>query len=686
MSTQFRHAGMGWPNGAVQGGNGRILALPSSDLLILGSEHWHHDEAVRAGKRVLFRGMARQGFRPAELGWDVRRYCDEITRDAVRVSEPITDFVAWNELNLQDERGDQRPDFGDLTNLYALLGAFCLGVVTELRRRPATHGARIHFGAWAPKDETDYTQHWRAAAEACDVIDVHAYGHGTGIVGHIEKYRALFPSQPVEITEWHSYRMDGDDLIQEGDDRETLALFANEAAVHPDFRAYYFLWRWDSPPSHQRGLADAIAVEGNPGRLALFQNPPTVEEPEMPKTREDVIAISNAAADEIDTPRLLLLAAGIAESDLRWDARRPADPSQDATFWPDVSFGPWQQTVRWSQEYKDWYTNDAPGHPPGKFPGTDVIEAVFDHYRDTEHAARVAARQLKAHYRPTEGDAVWRALNRYNFPSGDGEPKSPGIGQNYRRGIDEARAILGEPEPGASGIVYEDFRDPEPAGRFTSVPKGIILHGSRSGVAGNPKAQEALGTARYEQSNTAGLGWSATIGERWVAVHLTPQEWGWNARGCSDNWIGVEIAQATVDEPITDLQVEALADYIKTRLLPAWPSLPMVVHAHAELDGTPEYGPRDGKSDVFPKGDVRMDDLRRRLRAALGADPVPSPTFRVGPGIGAKMAEAGDAPASDELFFKHGDRDAWSEAYGQSGARYVYIVALNRTFRYDPAA
>src|SRR5436190_17975641 len=130
--SDYRHAGCGWPNGPVTGGNGRILALPSPDLLMLGSEHWHHDEAIRAGKRVLFRGMARQGFRPAELGWDVRRYVDEITRDAVRVSEPITDFVGWNELNLQDERGDERPDFGDLTQLYTILDGFTSAVLQEL--------------------------------------------------------------------------------------------------------------------------------------------------------------------------------------------------------------------------------------------------------------------------------------------------------------------------------------------------------------------------------------------------------------------------------------------------------------------------------------------------------------------------------------------------------------------------
>lgn len=271
--TDYRHAGMGWSNGPVGGGNGRILALPSPALLMLGSEHWHYDEAVRAGKRVLFRGMARQGFRPAELGWNVKQYVDEILRDAVLVTEPITDFVGWNEWNLRDERGDQRPDDGDLTTLFTLLGGFQFAVLTELRKRPVTKHARLHFGAWAPKDETDYVEHWRAAAELADVVDVHAYGPGPGILAHADKYRALFPSTPIELTEWHS-DFDGPDT-----DRDTLGMLANYAAVHQDFRAYYFLYRWFDPPAHQRDLANAIAVEGNPERYDLFSEPPRVVAP-----------------------------------------------------------------------------------------------------------------------------------------------------------------------------------------------------------------------------------------------------------------------------------------------------------------------------------------------------------------------------------------------------------------------
>lgn len=245
----------------------------------------------------------------------------------------------------------------------------------------------------------------------------------------------------------------------------------------------------------------------------------------------------------------------------------------------------------------------------------------------------------------------------------------------------------GTTAPAPSTIVYEDYRDPQPAGRFPSMPRGVILHGSRSGRAGNPKDAEYLGTARYEQNNPNGLGWHATIGNGKVAVHLTPQEWGWHALQASKVYLGVELAQATVDEPITNEQVVALADWIKTRVLPAWPGLPLHFPSHAEADR--EQGVSQGKSDVFPLSDVRMDDLRARLMAALGKEtPVqpPTPEYEVGPGIIAAMTAWGDAPATDELFFKKGDRDEWSEAYGTSGSRYLYLVSLNKVFKYDPDA
>lgn len=243
------------------------------------------------------------------------------------------------------------------------------------------------------------------------------------------------------------------------------------------------------------------------------------------------------------------------------------------------------------------------------------------------------------------------ALAAYNFGPGNvgGYTKADGtvvppwdgrretISDQGRRYLD---VILGPgwPEPGSvsapsnegpkqeppAAVVYEDIRTPHVGGRFSGTPKGIILHGSRSGVAGRPKDVEYRGCASWAINNPDGLSWHATIGENRVAVHLTPQEWGWNARAASSHYLAVEIAQATVDEAVTDAQVTALADWIRTRVLPAYPSLPMHFPSHAEVEVSGETGQRDGKTDIWPAGDRRTNELRARLLAALGTAPLRS--------------------------------------------------------------
>jgi hypothetical protein len=183
-----------------------------------------------------------------------------------------------------------------------------------------------------------------------------------------------------------------------------------------------------------------------------------------PKTRDEVVQISNRVADEVGIPRLLLLGCGIAEGNLKWNARRPTDPSQDERYWPDVSHGVWQQTVRWSEEYRAWYTNDAPGHVPDTFPGADVTEAAGVHYYDVEHAARVASRQLKGKWNgdPSD-DGLLRAMYLYNWPGGGGRPYTSDHEANYRRGLSEATAILGTTQPSPAPVIptYNPDTPPE---------------------------------------------------------------------------------------------------------------------------------------------------------------------------------------------------------------------------------
>jgi hypothetical protein len=341
-------------------------------------------------------------------------------------------------------------------------------------------------------------------------------------------------------------------------------------------------------------------------------------------TRAEIIAISNAAADAAGIPRVLLLAAAIAESNLNPDARRPKSPSDDQRFWPDVSFGAWQQTVRWSAEYIKQASKN--GTNPAAFPGAGTIAIVGALYLDPEYAAEVAAAQLKPKYRPAEEDAVFKALCRYNWPAGGGAPKGDAQAQNYRRGIVEAERILEVPvQP--STIVYEDYRDPAPAGAFSSTPRGIVLHGSRSGKAGNPQMAEYTGTANWEVNNPNSLGWNITVADHRVAEHIDVRHWGWHAKAASPHYLSVEFAQPTVNDAITDAQVDALADWIKTRVTPVWGDLGFHFPSHAEVQQSGEAGDR-GNTDVYPLGDPRLDTLRNRLYALLGAPgwgPVPEP-------------------------------------------------------------
>jgi hypothetical protein len=150
-------------------------------------------------------------------------------------------------------------------------------------------------------------------------------------------------------------------------------------------------------------------------------------------------------------------------------------------------------------------------------------------------------------------------------------------------------------------------------------PRGVILHGSRSGIAGHPALDEWSDTAHWATIEPNGYGWSATIGPDRVASHMPLNLWGWNARGCSPHYLAVEFAQANVSDAIDDAAVAAFCWWFVDLARAMWSTLPRVFPSHAELDGTPEYGQHDGKTDAFPLHDPRMVDLRMRINARLDA-------------------------------------------------------------------
>lgn len=148
-----------------------------------------------------------------------------------------------------------------------------------------------------------------------------------------------------------------------------------------------------------------------------------------------------------------------------------------------------------------------------------------------------------------------------------------------------------------------------------TAPKGLLLHSSRSGHAGNSEMLEYQATARYCVYNPDGLAWHASVGPGIIAVHMTPRQWGWNARApASQQYIAVEFAQPTIGDAISDEQIEAYCWWVLNEVLPVWPNLPHVLVHHASLAS----GIADGKSDVYPNGDARQEQFSQRVRAGLG--------------------------------------------------------------------
>jgi hypothetical protein len=362
----------------------------------------------------------------------------------------------------------------------------------------------------------------------------------------------------------------------------------------------------------------------------------------MQYSNQQIVDITMRAAEAKGIPGTLLLALFIAESGLRPDAERWAyrnasnkhvnlteraqvalalgDHSMLAGVIQeindhgsnDISFGLGQQTVRWAKE------------------GTqqqDIanILMIRDLYLNPEHAANVAAANV-AYYWFTYRD-VLEALCRYNKPalSGSQNPNRA----NYQRGIRRATELLGVvlPEPpGQANYLPEIFQDPGfVAGSFADrVPRGVILHGSRSGSPTNDTRAEFNGTRSWARSNPQGLGWHATIGDDVISLHYGPQQWGWNAAGASDDYLGVEFAQPTVNKPISDGQVRAFVWWMKTKVLPTHPAMSLHFPTHAEVEASGETGKWFGKSDVFPAGDNRALELRGRIIQMLLENPSPT--------------------------------------------------------------
>jgi hypothetical protein len=494
-------------------------------------------------------------------------------------------------------------------------------------------------------------------------VDVHGYNGDFENLINIAK--DFFPNHMMSVTEFNNIN----------DFSWPIALITSGKIQS----AIYFILNWAGggelrPPAPPQldDERDRMSLMRWPDRYEQFKATiPGAPEPEednnsapddpVPQqqsyTKEDVIRIAKEVAKNEKIPDVLLVALGIAESGLRWNAERwayrnaqgnhvnlttraqEALAESDAAVAKgdmdgmvrahrklagviieinnhnsnDISFGAWQQTVRWANQGTHEQTLENILHIRGL-------------YFNPFFAARIAGAAIATYYK-THNKDILEALCRYNKPS---IPASQNPSKaHYEEAIRAAKKLLEEPEtPGTiepqNGIIVLQDRG-QVAGRFSKQPKGVVLHGSRSGTS-NSSNQEFDGTRNWAKNNPSGLGWNVTVGENRISIHLTPDEWGWHARAASDDYLSVEFAQATAKVPITDGQIHTFVWWLKEHVFKRWPDMPWHFPTHAEVERWGETGATDGKTDVFPFGDSRNDDLRNKVYALLKETPKPTPT------------------------------------------------------------
>ena len=149
------------------------------------------------------------------------------------------------------------------------------------------------------------------------------------------------------------------------------------------------------------------------------------------------------------------------------------------------------------------------------------------------------------------------------------------------------------------------------AGTFGRTPLGVILHGTRSGQPYSVE-REYQATLNYVRGGAGGLGWSITVGDNAICTHMTPGDWGWNARAASSKYLAAEFAQAHLGDPITDGQINAFCWWFLNVARAQWPDLAQLFPNHSDL----AQGVADGKSDVEPNGHHSVRDrILERLKS-----------------------------------------------------------------------
>lgn len=287
----------------------------------------------------------------------------------------------------------------------------------------------------------------------------------------------------------------------------------------------------------------------------------------------------------------------------------------DRAPWPDaIALHPYTLAPFQAREYIDWFWNEF------------QIPVIVTEWWHPAHSQYIWDFQCVLNGDGGDGQGARASWWNSWFCYTDAMVNGFGLRDHQGQPKDEFYALLSSPCNDSAPFSEIDTAPYQPAvfhmpgtvaGPFRKTPKGVILHGSRSGLPHRAGHAEFMSTANFAAAGANGLGWNATIGDDEVALHLPMAAWGWNARAASDDYLAVELAQPVEATPITDAQVRAFCWFFE-EARKRWPSLPRHFPTHAELDGN-ETGAYDGKTDVFRRGSAKTEDLRQRILARLDA-------------------------------------------------------------------
>ena len=165
-------------------------------------------------------------------------------------------------------------------------------------------------------------------------------------------------------------------------------------------------------------------------------------------------------------------------------------------------------------------------------------------------------------------------------------------------------------------LVVERWPDQAETWRFTAMPRGVVLHGSRS-PTDKDREREFWDTLNNWIPVTQ-YAFNVLIGEDKVGIVLPAEMTGHHAFSASGLYLSCEFAQsAFADQTITDGQVRAFCWWWTNKVLPVWPRISLHMPTHAEVEHSGETVRRSGKTDVHPYGSPLADQLRARILARL---------------------------------------------------------------------